>query len=233
MRVAMIIGAERADDHGERALVRADPRRLAADRAVIAVARPVLGGMHGVADEDDLAAHSRVGRRPERIEAVEADHLGGDARGRRRAAMAEGGDGQLLRDRGATISAVSAPRTQVGIRYSSTWTLRKPSAFSLATAQVRARASASLPASRGPTSVVRPSMMSSATSSLSAASRSRSAWIGILGERGRGQREAEQKGEGEEEPVHAAALADNGAGAKARIRHTGRKPVMTLAAPAH
>ena len=64
--------------------------------------------------------------------------------------------------KGETISALSAPRVQTGMVNGSTWTLAKPIAVSRRTAQSRARASASVAASRWPTSVVRPSMMSQA-----------------------------------------------------------------------
>ena len=65
--------------------------------------------------------------------------------------------------KGETISARSSPRTQTGMSNGSTWTLAKPSAVSRRTAQSRARASASVPARRGPTSVVSPSTMSQAS----------------------------------------------------------------------
>jgi hypothetical protein len=53
---------------------------------------------------------------------------------------------------GAMTSAASGPRSQAVIWNGSTWTLAKPREVSLATAQSRARAAASLPASRWPTS---------------------------------------------------------------------------------
>ena len=57
------------------------------------------------------------------------------------------------------------PDAKIGIvgPNGSTWTFEKPSAVSRRTAQARARASASVPAWRGPTSVVSPSRMSQAT----------------------------------------------------------------------
>src|SRR5579862_4369792 len=59
--------------------------------------------------------------------------------------------------RGATISASSGPRSQAVIGNGSTCTWENPSEVSLATAQSRALAAASLPASRGPTSTERDS----------------------------------------------------------------------------
>ena len=64
--------------------------------------------------------------------------------------------------KGATISALSGPRTHTGMSNVSMRALRKPSAVSLATLQARARASAAVPAMRWPTSVVSPSVMSKA-----------------------------------------------------------------------
>ena len=100
--------------------------------------------------------------------------------------------------KGETISACSAPRTQTGMSNGSTWTLLKPSALSRRTAQSRARASASVPARRWPTSVVRPSRKSQATvSALSAASRSvggRTAGRSVV----RREREARARASGEQ-----------------------------------
>ena len=66
----------------------------------------------------------------------------------------------LEQRKGAVIHAFSSPRTQTGMSNGSTRTLAKPIAFNFLTAQSRALASASVPARRGPTSVVRPSTMS-------------------------------------------------------------------------
>ena len=64
--------------------------------------------------------------------------------------------------KGAVIHAFSSPRTQTGMSNGSMRTLANPIALSFATAQSRARASAAVPASRGPTSVVSPSVISQA-----------------------------------------------------------------------
>ncbi len=55
---------------------------------------------------------------------------------------------------GLTTSADSGPRAQAVMVKGSAWTFSKPSARSLARPQSRARAAASDPAIRGPTSVV-------------------------------------------------------------------------------
>jgi len=60
------------------------------------------------------------------------------------------------------ISALSGPRVHTGMVKGSTWTLAKPIAVSRFIAQSRARASASVAASRWPTSVVSPSTISHA-----------------------------------------------------------------------
>ena len=63
-----------------------------------AVADPSCVARHGVGDEDDLAAH-RLGRRGLELgHAVEADDFGGDSLRRGRAAVAERGDDQRLRE---------------------------------------------------------------------------------------------------------------------------------------
>ena len=99
VRVAVHVGADRADDDRRRALAAGDGRPFAARPPEIAVARPVLGLGHRMVDEDDLAAHRRVRRGDQRVERVEHHHLGLDPRRRRRAAVAERGDRQRLRER--------------------------------------------------------------------------------------------------------------------------------------
>ena len=105
--------------------------------------------------------------------------------------------------KGARISALSCPRTQTGMSNGSTRTLAKPIAVSFFTAQSRARASASVPARRGPTSVVRPSTMSQAYwSPSSAASRSAATLGSTVGDSmdlgGEGGGGGEQRGGDEE-----------------------------------
>ena len=79
MRVAVIIGADRADDDRQRRPCGwrcVGPWRRG--RAEQAVARAVLGARHGVGDEHDLAAHRFVGRGGQRLDAVEGDQLAVD-----------------------------------------------------------------------------------------------------------------------------------------------------------
>src|SRR5437868_5259971 len=59
-------------------------------------------------DENDLALDGTVGRGAERIDAVEIDDLAGDASRAGRAAVAERGDGQLLREGGDDLGAFGA-----------------------------------------------------------------------------------------------------------------------------
>ena len=99
VRVAVMIGADRADDDRRGALAAGDGRALAARCAELAIARAVHGARHGVGDEDDLAAHRLVGRGGQRFDAVERDQLGVDPLRRGRAAVAECGDDQRLRER--------------------------------------------------------------------------------------------------------------------------------------
>ena len=146
-------------------------RRGAAEHAV---ARAVLGARHGVADEDDLAAHRGVGR------GISASMV---SKPMTSASMPCGGVAPLLPSavttsgcgKGAVISGLllaAHPDRHVERLDADVGEAERASAC--ATAQSRARASASVPARRGPTSVVRPSTMSQAKSSLSAASRRRS-----------------------------------------------------------
>ena len=79
VRVAVMVGADRADDDRQRALLRGDRRALAARRAELAVARAVLRRHHVMVDEDDLARDRAVGRGAQRIDAVEIDDFAGDA----------------------------------------------------------------------------------------------------------------------------------------------------------
>jgi hypothetical protein len=108
MGVAVIVGAERADDDGGRALLSRDRGRRAPHRPVIAIARPVLIGLHRVADEDDPAAH-RLGRsRFQLVDAVEADHFGGEPLRYGGAASAQGGEDEPLRERRDDLGRLGA-----------------------------------------------------------------------------------------------------------------------------
>ena len=62
VRVAVMVGADRADDDRQCALLRGDRRALPPRRAELAIARAVLGRHHVMVDEDDLALDRAVGR---------------------------------------------------------------------------------------------------------------------------------------------------------------------------
>src|SRR3569832_2286225 len=79
MRIAVVIGADRADHDADRTFQRGDGRSLAARRSELPVARPVLRRHHVVVDEDDLAFDRTVWRGTERSDAREIDDLAGDA----------------------------------------------------------------------------------------------------------------------------------------------------------
>ena len=115
VRVAVMVGADRADDDGDRAFLAGERRAGAARGAELAVARTVLVGLHAMVDEDDLAAHRGVG---------------GGARGHRRcrrrrlAPVTPAGpvEAELpsaattsFCGKGATMSAPSGPRTHTGM----------------------------------------------------------------------------------------------------------------------
>ncbi len=115
-----------------------------------AVARPVLRPRHGVVDEDDLAANCLrrappSNRRASRSRPAPPSMPSGGVEPLLPSAVITSGCGK-----GAVIHAFSSPRTQTGMSNGSTRTFAKPIAFSLRTAQSRARASASVPASRWP-----------------------------------------------------------------------------------
>jgi len=74
----------------------------------LAVTGAVLGRHHVMVDEDDLAFDRAFGREAQRIDAVEIGDLAGDAFGRSRAAVAEGGDDQLLREGRDDLRALGA-----------------------------------------------------------------------------------------------------------------------------
>ena len=82
--------------------------------------------------------------------------------GRRRCAVAERGDDQLLREGSEDLRAFRRRASRPACRTARPGRWRSPSPSACATAQSRARASASVPARRWPTSVVSPSVMSQA-----------------------------------------------------------------------
>ena len=69
------------------------------------------------------------GAAPERIDAVEVDDLAGNAFGAGRAAVAERGDRDLLREGGDDLRAFRASHPHRHVN-GSTWTLAKPIAVS-------------------------------------------------------------------------------------------------------
>ena len=80
MRIAMVVGADRADDHRQRALAAGDARPLATRTAEKAVSGPILSARHRVTDENDFAAHRGVGRRHQISKRVETDDFALNAR---------------------------------------------------------------------------------------------------------------------------------------------------------
>src|SRR5690606_806067 len=98
--IAMVVGADRADDDADRALLRRDARPHEAAATIEAIAATVLSRFHLVVDEDDLALDRAVGGGSERVEAREIGDLALDALDTRGTAVAERGDRQLLRQEG-------------------------------------------------------------------------------------------------------------------------------------
>ena len=100
--------AHRADDRRHRAA----PRRLrCALRALVhglAVTLERAARDHRAIEEDDAALHARRVQRPQPLEAVGHDDLGGDALGRRGNAAAEGGDDEVLRQRAHELGRLLA-----------------------------------------------------------------------------------------------------------------------------
>src|SRR5205085_7716290 len=96
VRVAVIVGADRANDDPDRALAAGNGRTLPARSAEHAIAGTVLRARHGVGYENDLAANGRVRRALEVGDTVEADDFARDARRAGRSAIAERRDDQLL-----------------------------------------------------------------------------------------------------------------------------------------
>jgi hypothetical protein len=107
VRIAMAVGADRADDDAHCALARGDCGAGAADLAVGAVAAAVLVALHRVVDEGDLARERACRRRLERIERREIDDFAFDALVGRGAAVAEGRDGEPEGDRGEQAGLVA------------------------------------------------------------------------------------------------------------------------------
>ncbi len=96
VRHAVVVGADRADDDRDRALLRRGVGAKEAPAAILAIAAAVLRRLHLVVDEDDLALHLRVGRRDQRIIAREIDNIAFNPLGSGRGTVAERRDGQLL-----------------------------------------------------------------------------------------------------------------------------------------
>ena len=96
VRIAVIICAQAADQHGGSALLRAQGRRGAAHSAVHAIAAAILRDAHAVVDENDAAFHGGVWRRAEGGQIAEAGDGRGDAAGWRGPRGAERGERQLV-----------------------------------------------------------------------------------------------------------------------------------------
>ena len=96
VRIAVIICAQAADQHGGSALLRAQGRRSAAHGAVHAIAAAILRDAHAVIDENDAAFHSGVGCGAERGEIAETGDGRGDAARWRGPRGAERGERQLV-----------------------------------------------------------------------------------------------------------------------------------------
>jgi hypothetical protein len=97
---AVMIGADRLHQDRDRALLGGDAGALAARGAIIAIARPVLGGDHVMADEHDLALHRAVRRGLQVGDGREIGDFTLDPLGRGRSAVAQRRDDQLLREGG-------------------------------------------------------------------------------------------------------------------------------------
>src|SRR3954469_19087476 len=98
MRIAVVVGADRANDDPNRTFQRCYRRPLAARRPELTVARPVLRRHHVVVDEDDLSTNRGVGCEPERIDAVEIGDLTDNPEGGCGCAVTQRSDDQLLRE---------------------------------------------------------------------------------------------------------------------------------------
>ena len=108
VRVAVVIGADRADDDRQGALLGRDRRALPPRRAELAVTRPVLRRHHVMVDEDDLASDSAIGSGAQRIDAVEMDDLAGYSVWSGRTAVAKRGDDEFLREGRDDLGAFGA-----------------------------------------------------------------------------------------------------------------------------
>ncbi len=102
-----MVGADRTDDDRDRAALRRQCRSDEARGAIGAIARPVLGPRHGVADIDD-PPRSRHQAQLERRHAGEDHDLAGQAARRGRPRIAERGQGQLLREGGQDLGRFRA-----------------------------------------------------------------------------------------------------------------------------
>ena len=94
-------GADQGDR--DRALEAGDARALAARRAELAIARPVLRRDHMVVDEHDLALDRAVGCKAKRIDAVKMSDFAGHAGGTGRGAVAERPVAEMQDDRAVAV----------------------------------------------------------------------------------------------------------------------------------
>src|SRR5690606_41793928 len=99
--VAMVVGADRANDNADRPLQGPHSRSQETAPPVKSIATAVLCGLHLMVDENDLALHGAVGCGSERVEAREIGDLALDPLGARRTAVAKRSDRKRLRQEGA------------------------------------------------------------------------------------------------------------------------------------
>ena len=117
MRHAVRIGADRADDHGDRALLRGFVGAAAACGDSRSVAMAVLETLHAVADVGDLAFQAAFRCRLQRIERGEFDDFGIERFAAGANAAAQRGDDQALRIRAENFGAfVAAAPHRIGHR---------------------------------------------------------------------------------------------------------------------
>ena len=117
MRIAVMVGACRADDDCCSTFLGRNIRPDKARGPKCAVARPVLGRCHGMADKGDLALEAAVRRGNQIGQRREIDDFGRQTLVAGAAAVAQGRDRQLLRegaDHGRRLLAADPGRHHIG-----------------------------------------------------------------------------------------------------------------------
>ena len=97
VRIAVAVGPDRANHHARRALAGGERRSGAADLAIGAIGRAILGRLHRMVDERNLPLQRAVRRGAQRVERREIDQRRGQPARRGRGAVAQRGDRQLVR----------------------------------------------------------------------------------------------------------------------------------------